>query len=81
MKESHSLELDGKQVAVIGLGRSGTAAIRLLVMLGARVAVADQKPLAELSAILGGLQGGNVRLYGDGAYQEALAGADGCGRG
>jgi len=76
MKESHSLELDGKQVAVIGLGRSGTAAIRLLVMLGARVAVADQKPLAELSAILGGLQGGNVRLYGDGAYQEALAAAD-----
>jgi UDP-N-acetylmuramoylalanine--D-glutamate ligase len=75
MNES-TLELDGKRVAVIGLGRSGASAVRLLVMLGARVAIADQKPLAELSAILGGLQGGNVQLHGGGAYEAALEGAD-----
>src|SRR2546422_9702197 len=52
MGERTSVEVAGKRVAVIGLGRSGIAAVRLLGELGARVAVADQKPLAELAATL-----------------------------
>jgi len=44
MNEQTSLEVAGKRVAVIGLGRSGQAAVRLLRRLGARVTVADQKP-------------------------------------
>ena len=76
MKEQTSLEVAGKRVAVIGLGRSGQAAVRLLRRLGARVAVADQKPSSELAAALGGLSAGEVEIHGAGAYEPALRGAE-----
>lgn len=76
MGERTSVEVAGKRVAVIGLGRSGVAAVRLLEELGARVAVADQKPLAELAAALEGLRAGNLEVHGDGAYESALRGAE-----
>ncbi len=41
-------ELTGSRVAVAGLGRSGLAAVELLVRRGARVTAADVKPLEEL---------------------------------
>ncbi|MCA2968408.1 MAG: UDP-N-acetylmuramoyl-L-alanine--D-glutamate ligase, partial [Acidobacteriaceae bacterium] len=37
----------GKQILVVGLGRSGIAAARLARRLGAQVTVCDHKPLAE----------------------------------
>ncbi len=76
MSEQTSLEVAGKRVAVIGLGRSGLAAVRLLQRLGARVAVADQKPASDLAASLGGFPAGEVELHGDGAYESALRGAE-----
>ena len=76
MNEQTSLEVAGKRVAVIGLGRSGQAAVRLLRRLGARVAVADQKPSSELAAALGGLSAGEVEIHGAGAYEPALRGAE-----
>src|SRR5437867_7839692 len=76
MGERTSVEVAGKRVAVIGLGRSGIAAVRLLGELGARVAVADQKPLAELAATLEGLRAGDLEVHSGGAYEPALRGAD-----
>ncbi len=76
MGERTSVEVAGKRVAVIGLGRSGIAAVRLLGELGARVAVADQKPLAELAATLEGLRAGELEVHSGGAYEPALRGAD-----
>jgi UDP-N-acetylmuramoylalanine--D-glutamate ligase len=40
--------LKGKKVTVVGLGRSGSAAARLLVRKGASVTVTDRRTLAEL---------------------------------
>ncbi len=76
MSEQTSLEVAGKRVAVIGLGRSGLAAVRLLQRLGARVTVADQKPSSELAAALGGLPAGEVEIHGAGGYTAALQGAE-----
>src|SRR5207245_356883 len=52
------------------------AAVRLLGKFGARVAVADQKPLAELTAALEGLRAGDLEVHGSGAYESALRGAE-----
>ncbi|MBI3809813.1 MAG: UDP-N-acetylmuramoyl-L-alanine--D-glutamate ligase [Nitrospirae bacterium] len=76
MSEQTSLGVAGKRVAVIGLGRSGLAAVRLLQRLGARVTVADQKPSSELAAALGGLPAGEVEIHGAGGYTAALQGAE-----
>lgn len=76
MNEQTSLDVAGKRVAVIGLGRSGQAAVRLLQRLGARVTVADQKPSADLAAALGGLSAGDVEIHGAGDYESALRGAE-----
>ncbi len=76
MSEQTSLEVAGKRVAVIGLGRSGQAAVRLLQRLGAHVTVADQKPSSDLTAALGGLPTGTVEIHGAGDYESALHGAE-----
>ncbi len=76
MSEHPSLEVAGKRVAVIGLGRSGLAAVRLLRELGARVAVADQRPESELTETIDSLGEGDVEVHGGGAYDSALNGAD-----
>src|SRR5438093_12994403 len=76
MGERTSVEVAGKRVAVIGLGRSGVAAVRLLGELGARVAIADQKPLAELAAAVEGLRPGVLEVHGGGAYEPALRGSE-----
>ena len=41
------MELVGKQILVVGLGKSGLAAARLALRMGAQVTVCDEKPLAE----------------------------------
>lgn len=69
------LEVQGKRVAVIGLGRSGRSAVDLLLELGADIAIADQKPAVELAAALDGLDTHNIEVHGGGAYEQALQGA------
>ncbi|HOU93308.1 MAG TPA: NAD(P)-dependent oxidoreductase, partial [Polyangiaceae bacterium] len=44
------MELSGKRVVVVGLGRSGVAAARLCRAHGARVVATDVAPLGALSA-------------------------------
>lgn len=49
---------DGRRALVIGLGKSGAAAARLLHRLGARVAVTESRPRESLTAALRALPGG-----------------------
>lgn len=48
MELSQSMELRGRSVLVVGLGRSGIAAVRLCQQHGARVSGTDSRPAAEL---------------------------------
>jgi UDP-N-acetylmuramoylalanine--D-glutamate ligase len=73
----------GARVAVVGGGRTGAAAARLLVALGAHVSVHDDAPPGKLAEGLGRygvgddlLASGAVVLHGGGLDRTALAGAD-----
>ncbi|MBM4128861.1 MAG: hypothetical protein FJ243_01940, partial [Nitrospira sp.] len=59
------LEVRGKEVTVVGLGRSGLGAANLLAQLGARVTVTDKKTEGELKGALSKL---------DPSVQRSLAG-------
>jgi len=45
------MELNGRKVLVVGMARSGTAAVRLLLEKGARVRAVDEKPMGEVLGI------------------------------
>lgn len=49
------MDLAGKRVLVIGLGKTGLATVRFLLERGAKAVVTDEKPLRELAAALSGL--------------------------
>jgi UDP-N-acetylmuramoylalanine--D-glutamate ligase len=57
------MELEGKKFLVIGLARTGTECARFLVERGARVAVSDLRPEAELKSELESLAGLPIRKY------------------
>lgn len=58
------VEVQGRAVLVVGAGRSGIAAARLLAELGGRVVVSDVKPLEELGEEALELGSLGVRLVG-----------------
>jgi len=68
--------LRGRRVSVVGLARSGVAAVQLLVKLGARVTATDAKPVAALSPDARTLAGSGVRLYAGAHPPEAFSGAE-----
>src|ERR1700682_6694734 len=45
------MELSGRRVVVVGMARSGVAALRLLLREGARVRAVDDKPMGEVLGI------------------------------
>ena len=51
------INVNGKQVAVLGLGRSGYAAAKLLVLHGAQVVIVDDKSPEKLQAWIEKAQG------------------------
>jgi len=57
------LELKNKQITVVGVGRSGTAAAKLLVREGARVTLTDNKTDRELGYYLDQLKGTEMRFH------------------
>jgi UDP-N-acetylmuramoylalanine--D-glutamate ligase len=59
-----SVELGGKNVLVVGLGRSGIAAAQLCAARGARVTTTDSRPVAALEAALARLPRGVFRELG-----------------
>jgi len=69
------LDLNGKSVLVVGLGRSGIAAAQLCAARGARVTVTDKRDAGALGAGLGGLPAGVRRELG-GHKRETFVTAD-----
>ena len=67
-------DLAGQSVAVAGAGKSGVSAARLLVSLGAKVALVDHKPETEWATGVSGVQG--VRPFGGERFAQGLEGVD-----
>ncbi|MBI5524797.1 MAG: UDP-N-acetylmuramoyl-L-alanine--D-glutamate ligase [Deltaproteobacteria bacterium] len=67
---------DGQNVVVVGLAKSGVAAVRLLVREGARVVATDARQSAELAPALAVLDGTGVRFELGGHDPATLSGAD-----
>jgi UDP-N-acetylmuramoylalanine--D-glutamate ligase len=64
--------LRGRVVTVVGLARSGMAAVRLLHTIGARVIATDTKPLSTLGSEVRDLARLGVRVLVGGVYPEAV---------
>ncbi len=72
-------DLAGRQVAVLGLARSGAAAARMLADAGASVTIYDRRPAAELGDAVASLGERPIRLMlaaGPQAVHDLLAGSD-----
>ncbi|MDF0668605.1 MAG: UDP-N-acetylmuramoyl-L-alanine--D-glutamate ligase [Nitrospira sp.] len=65
-------QLTGARVTVVGLARSGVAAVRLLQEAGALVTVADRKDRGELFGVLDSLDQAATRLVLGNDYESAL---------
>ncbi|HET6489839.1 MAG TPA: UDP-N-acetylmuramoyl-L-alanine--D-glutamate ligase [Syntrophales bacterium] len=70
------MELNGKKILVIGLGKTGFATAQFAAARGSRVTVSDEKPQAELKEALGALAGLTLRVFAGGADPAALDGID-----
>lgn len=70
------MELHGRQVTVVGLGRSGIGAARLLLSKGARVVVSDAAVSPELEAQAAGLRGEGAEVELGRHTERHFAGAD-----
>ena len=70
------MELSGRKAVVVGLGKSGVAAARLLAAHGARLAVADDKSLADLEPVLEGLRGIVLEVHPGGLSEAAFRDRD-----
>ena len=66
--------LSGQSVAVVGAGKSGVAAARLLVALGAKVALVDHKPETEWTMNVSDVQG--VHPFGGERFEQGLEAVD-----
>ena len=69
-------ELKDKKAVVVGLGRSGEAAARLLASRGAKVVVLDHKGEEELRPQMQALEPLGIEVRPGGHHKEALKGAD-----
>jgi UDP-N-acetylmuramoylalanine--D-glutamate ligase len=72
------MDLAGKKAIVIGLGRSGVAAARLLLARGAEVTAADAAPREKLSADAIALESLGAALSAGGHAAELFVGRDLC---
>ncbi len=70
------MELKGKNILVIGLGKTGIAAAQFAASRGAAVTVTDEKPEADLREALGALEGLPLRVFTGGTDAAIVAGRD-----
>ena len=70
------MQVAGRRALVVGLGKSGVAAARLLATYGAHVAVADDKGGEALAAALEELKGVPFERHLAGLREEAFRGRD-----
>ncbi|MEC4673911.1 MAG: UDP-N-acetylmuramoyl-L-alanine--D-glutamate ligase [Nitrospirota bacterium] len=69
-------KLQGKVVAVMGLGKSGVAAARLLYAVGSHVVLVDQKPAEELPDEVLKLKKQDMSLWTGENFTQGFEGAD-----
>jgi UDP-N-acetylmuramoylalanine--D-glutamate ligase len=69
----HEPDLAGARALVLGLGKSGQAAARLLAARGAAVTAADQRPDGELAEVRAELEGAAIAVH-SGGHPASLAG-------
>ena len=70
-----TIDLQGRRVLVVGLGRSGVAAAKLCAARGARVTVTDSRGAGDLAAALASLPAGVEQALG-GHPEPVFTGAD-----
>lgn len=75
MRRETCRNFKGKNILVVGLGSSGTAAVRFFLRKGAKVSVTDQRPLEELPSETRSLVSGFSGHFGD-HPPEIFAGRD-----
>ena len=68
--------LPGQSVAVVGAGKSGVAAARLLVALGARVALVDHKPETAWGTEASEARALGVHAFGGERFEQGLEAVD-----
>ncbi len=68
--------LKGKAVTVVGLGRSGASAVRLLQAGGARVTIADHRQESELAETLAQLDAQNLHVCVGSEFETAFSAPD-----
>jgi len=73
---AHEPDLREARALVIGLGKSGIAASRLLSARGAHVRAADRRAAAELAPAGQALQGSGVDILAGGHPAELVEGVD-----
>jgi UDP-N-acetylmuramoylalanine--D-glutamate ligase len=69
-------DLRGKMVAVVGLGKSGLAAARLLEAVGAHVKLVDQKPESELASLSVYFPQAQVEVFEGDRFVEGISTSD-----
>ncbi len=71
-----SEDLTGKTITVVGLGKSGMAAVRFLQGKGARIRVADHRSLSDLSQQLSQLDQETVEVFSGERFEEGFHNSD-----
>lgn len=74
--EDYRRSLGGRDIAVIGAGRSGVASIRLLAGTGARLRLADSKPRAEMGEAAAEAEALEATVVADFERLDQIAEAD-----
>jgi len=70
------MDLKGKKVLVIGLGRTGIACTRFLTERGAKVTISEAKPEAQIQEGLKEIEGLRVRIETGGHQEESFLNSD-----
>ena len=70
------MELQGKKILVVGLGKTGVASAQFAAVRGAAVTVTDAKPEADLREALGALAGLPLRAFAGSENPAIVAGQD-----
>jgi UDP-N-acetylmuramoylalanine--D-glutamate ligase len=70
------MDLKDKKVLVVGLARTGAAAVRFLAKRGARVRASEARPAAEMAGVLETLRGLDLELELGGHSEPFFSGAD-----
>ena len=70
------MKVEGKRVLVVGLGKSGEAAVRFLHGRGAIVTAVDEKPCDQLGEVREAVAGLGVELHGGGHSEDLFTGQD-----